>query len=69
MKKLELSLYTLAVALCLPAFAFAQGRIEKLPASAAAKHDVSKPLREITPLKAKTNRKDFEPKRPAEPGG
>ncbi len=66
MKKLSTSLVALFAALCLPALVSGQAKSE---VTRASKHDVSKPLREITPIAAKTNRKDFEPKRPAEPGG
>ena len=69
MKKVLTPLFTLCAVLLLPTLVFGQGRIEKLPAAKAVKHDTSRPLREITPVKGKTNRKDFEPKRPAEPGG
>ncbi|HEX7174309.1 MAG TPA: hypothetical protein VF240_03385 [Pyrinomonadaceae bacterium] len=69
MKKVLTSLFTLCAVLLLPTLVFGQGRIDKLPAAKAVKHDTSRPLREITPVKGGASRTDFEPKRPAEPGG
>lgn len=69
MKRFVTTFCAFAAALILPTLVIAQAKIEKLGAEKAAKHDTSRPLREIIPTPAKNNRKDFEPKRPAEPGG
>lgn len=63
MKKVLTPLFTLCSVLLLPSLVFGQDKSIKFEVKNAERFDVSKPLREIIPLKAKVSRKDFEPKR------
>jgi hypothetical protein len=68
MKRVFTSLVALCSVLLLPALVVGQAKpdklkLDKVEIKNAVRHDISKPLSEIISVLARTNRKDFEPKR------